>query len=66
MKINLIYAFFKTWADWPEQAPVILTDSIPGEHGARLSYSELTSFNNAVMAIVSPCYPVSNAAIYVE
>lgn len=62
---RLLYSFFKTWVNWPWQTPVIFTDSIPGGNGSRISYSGLTAFNNAVMSIVTPCYPVSNAATYV-
>ncbi|KAG2236199.1 hypothetical protein INT48_003818, partial [Thamnidium elegans] len=62
---HLLYAFFKTWIDWPWPTPVMFTNSIPGGNGTSISYSELTLFNNAVMPIVTPCYPVSNAANYV-
>ncbi|KAI8091772.1 Poly(A) polymerase central domain-containing protein [Thamnidium elegans] len=62
---HLLYAFFKTWIDWPWPTPVMFTNSIPGGNGTSISYSELTLFNNAVMPIVTPCYPVSNATNYV-
>lgn len=62
---HLLNAFFVTWATWPWQTPVLFTDFIPGEHGSRVSYNKLTCFNNAVMPIVSPCYPVSSVAPYV-
>lgn len=61
----LLFSFFKMWADWPWQTPAMFTDSIPGGNGSRITYSELSTFNNAVMPIVTPCYPVSNAAAYV-
>ncbi|KAG2208280.1 hypothetical protein INT47_006136 [Mucor saturninus] len=62
---HLLYSFFETWATWPWQTPVLFTDFIPGENGTRVSYNELTCFNNATMPIVSPCYPVSSVAPFV-
>lgn len=62
---HILHSFFETWATWPWQTPVLFTDFIPGENGTRVSYNELTCFNNAIMPIVSPCYPVCNVAPYV-
>lgn len=61
----LLKAFFDTWMDWPWPTPVLLTEHIPGKNGTRIEYSSLNEFRNAVMPIVSPCYPVSLATPYV-
>lgn len=60
-----LYSFFTLWSDWPWQTPVMFTESIPGRNGERLSYNDLQEFQNSVMPIVTPCYPVSSVAPYV-
>ncbi|KAJ8654355.1 hypothetical protein O0I10_009923 [Lichtheimia ornata] len=60
--MELLLSFFNMWANWPWTAPVILTDLIPSYSGTRIEYRSLTQFENAVMPIVTPCYPVKNAA----
>ncbi|KAI9485492.1 MAG: Poly(A) polymerase central domain-containing protein [Benjaminiella poitrasii] len=62
---SLLRTFFETWRDWPWPAPVMLTDSIPGKHGSRVEYKSLLEFEDAVMPIVSPCYPVCSTAPFV-
>ncbi|KAG0749253.1 hypothetical protein G6F57_002609 [Rhizopus arrhizus] len=57
--------FFSMWSQWPWQTPVMLTDYIPGINGTKIEYNSLAEFDNAVMPIVSPCYPVCNVAPYV-
>ncbi|KAI8987576.1 Poly(A) polymerase central domain-containing protein [Mycotypha africana] len=61
---QLLIRFYDTWADWPWPTPVLFTDKIPGRN-QKLEYKMLKEFEEAVMPIVSPCYPVSNAAPYV-
>ncbi|KAI7902857.1 Poly(A) polymerase central domain-containing protein [Cokeromyces recurvatus] len=63
---SLLKTFFETWRDWPWPAPVMLTGSIPGKHGARIEYQSLMEFEDAIMPIVSPCYPVCNTTPYVR
>lgn len=62
---SLLYSFFDTWANWPWQTPVLFTNNIPGKNGEPLAYADLTEFDDAVMPIVSPCYPVSGSAPFV-
>ncbi|CEP09692.1 hypothetical protein [Parasitella parasitica] len=59
---HLICSFFNKWKDWPWPTPVLLTRDIPGENNQRLEYRNLPDFTDAVMPIVTPCYPVSSAA----
>lgn len=63
---SLITSFFRMWKDWPWPTPVMFTDAIPGKNGTKLNYQTLTEFEEAVMPIVSPCYPVCSAAPYVN
>ncbi|EPB91287.1 hypothetical protein HMPREF1544_01803 [Mucor circinelloides 1006PhL] len=59
----LICTFFNKWKDWAWPAPVLLTSEIPGgEHGRKIELRNLPEFQDAVMPIVTPCYPVSSAA----
>ncbi|KAL9558737.1 hypothetical protein MBANPS3_000784 [Mucor bainieri] len=59
----LVCTFFNKWRDWAWPAPVLLTSEIPrGENGRRIELRELPEFQDAVMPIVTPCYPVSSAA----
>ncbi|KAK4515446.1 uncharacterized protein ATC70_010392 [Mucor velutinosus] len=59
----LICTFFNKWRDWAWPAPVLLTSEIPGgEHGRRVELRDIPEFQDAVMPIVTPCYPVSSAA----
>ncbi|KAI8098386.1 Poly(A) polymerase central domain-containing protein [Gilbertella persicaria] len=59
---HLLEQFFLTWLEWPWPAPVILTNHIPGKDGTRLEYRTLKEFEESVMPIVSPCYPVISTA----
>jgi poly(A) polymerase len=61
----LLTTFFDTWMDWSWSAPVLLTEHIPGLNGIRVDYQKLEEFQDAIMPIVSPCYPVSLATPYV-
>ncbi|OBZ84171.1 Poly(A) polymerase gamma [Choanephora cucurbitarum] len=58
----LLDQFFQLWMDWPWPVPVCVTDSIPGKDGTTVEYDSLVEFEQACMPIVSPCYPVVNAA----
>ncbi|KAL7318494.1 hypothetical protein PS15m_001732 [Mucor circinelloides] len=59
----LTCTFFNKWKDWAWPAPVLLTSEIPGgEHGRKIELRNLPEFQDAVMPIVTPCYPVSSAA----
>ncbi|KAI8365109.1 Poly(A) polymerase central domain-containing protein [Blakeslea trispora] len=58
----LLDQFFQLWLEWPWPVPVCVTDYIPGKNGVRLEYESLAEFEKACMPIVSPCYPVVNAA----
>lgn len=59
---QLLFSFFNKWKDWPWPTPVLLTNDIPGENNQRVEYRNLQEFTDAVMPIVTPCYPVSSAA----
>ncbi|KAI8642434.1 Poly(A) polymerase central domain-containing protein [Parasitella parasitica] len=59
---HLICSFFNKWKDWPWPTPVLLTRDISGENARRLEYKSLPEFTDAVMPIITPCYPVSSAA----
>ncbi|KAF7731505.1 hypothetical protein EC973_009269 [Apophysomyces ossiformis] len=61
----LLRAFFEQWSGWHWQTPVIIGDFIPDFGGGVVAYSSLKEFENAVMPIVSPCYPVCSTAPYV-
>ncbi|KAF1798466.1 Poly(A) polymerase central domain-containing protein [Mucor lusitanicus] len=59
----LVCTFFSKWRDWAWPAPVLLTSEIPGgENGRRIELRDIPDFQDAVMPIVTPCYPVSSAA----
>jgi poly(A) polymerase len=62
---HLLKTFFDTWMDWPWPTPVLLTEHIPGMNGSRVDYKSLEAFQDAIMPVVSPCYPVSLATRYV-
>ncbi|RCH93110.1 hypothetical protein CU098_003993 [Rhizopus stolonifer] len=62
---KILYEFFNMWSQWPWQTPVMLANYVPGINGTRVDYNSLADFENAVMPIVSPCYPVCNVAPYV-
>ncbi|KAI9245572.1 Poly(A) polymerase central domain-containing protein [Sporodiniella umbellata] len=62
---KMLYIFFNMWCQWPWQTPVMLESYVPGINGTKVEYSSLSDFQNSVMPIVSPCYPVCNVSPYV-
>ncbi|KAL1927800.1 hypothetical protein VTP01DRAFT_3621 [Rhizomucor pusillus] len=63
--LKLLAEFFDMWDNWPWPEPVLLTDYIPDINDRKIEYESLEEFEDAVMPIVSPCYPVCSSAPYV-
>ncbi|KAG0188168.1 hypothetical protein DFQ28_005314 [Apophysomyces sp. BC1034] len=62
---TLLQLFFEKWSSWHWPTPVIIGDYIPDLGGGSIPYHTLQEFEDAVMPIVSPCYPVCSTAPYV-
>ncbi|KAG1378085.1 hypothetical protein G6F61_006160 [Rhizopus arrhizus] len=63
--IIILQNFFQMWSKWPWKTPVILTDHITDKNGNKLEYNSITGSQEAMMPIISPCYPVYNVTPYV-
>ncbi|CAO3617026.1 unnamed protein product [Cunninghamella echinulata] len=64
--ISLLKSFFDKWSTWPWPTPVTLTPTLPSFRNQQdVDYHKLAEFRNAFMPIVSPCYPISNAAPFI-
>ncbi|KAI8329239.1 hypothetical protein BC941DRAFT_210887 [Chlamydoabsidia padenii] len=67
---TLLNSFFCMWSTWNWPDPVILTKSIPISLGPSPdevhSIEMLDTFKYSLLPIVTPCYPVSSAAPFVN
>ncbi|KAI9310079.1 hypothetical protein BX666DRAFT_2011755 [Dichotomocladium elegans] len=58
--------YLNDWSTWDWHQPVMLTEAIPTlMDQTHIAYEELEEFKTALMPIMSPCFPVCNAAPFV-